>query len=103
MQTSEQKAPHLLKLETLDRRVSILEKTVGGSPSAAGVYTHNQTHPSATWVINHGLGFFPNVRIVDTGGNTIDGQIQDADNNSLVVNFFLAGAPYALIGKAYLS
>lgn len=101
--SAQKDAPHLLKIDTLERRVSVLEKVVGGVPAVSGVYQHNQTHPSATWTVNHNLGYFPNVRVVDTGGNTIDGQIADVDNNSLTINFFLSGAPYALIGKAYLS
>lgn len=99
----ENHAPHILKLEVLDRRVAILEKSVGNVPVVAGVYVHNQTHPSSTWIVNHGLGYYPNVRCVDTGGNTIDGQIQDADSNTLTIKFFLGGTPYSLLGKAYLS
>ena len=99
----ENHAPHLQKLEILDRRVAVLEKTIGNTPAVVGVYVHNQTHPSSTWIVNHQLGYYPNVRVVDTGANTIDGQIQDADNNSLTIKFFLGGTPYSLIGKAYLS
>jgi len=98
-----QHSPQLLKIEVLEQRVAILEKKSGNSNAPFGVYQHNQTSPSATWVINHQLGYFPNVRVVDTAGNTVDGQIQDIDNNSLIIRFFLAGYPYAMIGKAYLS
>lgn len=41
----------------------------GGS---AATYNHEQTTPNASWVINHNLGFYPNVTAFDDIGRVIE-------------------------------
>ncbi len=66
----------------------------GGTAS----YVHDQSVPAATWTINHNLGYFPNVTVVDSAGNQVIGQVQYISLNSMTINF---NASFG--GKAYLS
>jgi hypothetical protein len=61
-------------------------------------YEYDQSIAAATWNINHSLGKFPSVSIVDTSGDLVRGQINYIDNNSLTITFSAAFA-----GKAYLN
>ena len=63
-----------------------------------GSYVHTQGTASSTWTINHNLGFFPNVEIVDSAGTSVIGSYQFTNVNTVVATF--AGA---FAGKAYLS
>jgi hypothetical protein len=49
-------------------------------------------------VINHNLGFKPNVTVVDSAGTIYEGEITYTNPNSLTVSFSAAFS-----GKAYLS
>jgi hypothetical protein len=66
---------------------------VGGG----GSYTHVQSTPSVTWVIDHGLGFNPNVTVIDSSGRQVEGDV--AYSLDQVIVTFSA----AFSGKAYLS
>jgi len=61
-------------------------------------YTHTQGSASSSWVISHGLAFFPNVTVQDSAGNIVEGEIAYTNANSLTVSF-----SSAFSGKAYLS
>jgi len=61
-------------------------------------YTHTQGVASATWTINHNLGFYPNLTVVDSGGTIYEGEITYTNTVSLTVTFSAAFS-----GKAYLS
>lgn len=61
-------------------------------------HTHEQPSPSAVWSVVHNLGFRPHVRCEDAVGGTINGYVEDIDENELTVKF--GGA---ISGKAYLS
>lgn len=61
-------------------------------------YTHTQGVASTTWVINHGLGFFPNLTTIDSAGTIYEGEIAYTNSDSLTVTF-----SSAFSGKAYLS
>lgn len=63
-----------------------------------GTYIHNQAVASATWNINHKLGKFPSVTIIDTSGNVVYGDIQFIDSNNITITF---SASFS--GKAYLN
>lgn len=69
---------------------------INGTPG--GSYTHIQGVASAVWNINHGLGFFPNVTVVDSTNREVVGDVQYVDANNVTLTF--AGA---FSGKAYLS
>jgi hypothetical protein len=61
-------------------------------------YVHTQSVASSVWTINHGLGFTPNVTVVDSAGTVIEGSYNYPNANTIVLTF--AGA---FSGKAYFS
>lgn len=61
-------------------------------------YIHNQIVSSTTWTINHNLGFFPAVSVVDSGGNYVIGDVTYVSQNVVTVSFNSSFG-----GKAYLS
>jgi len=72
-----------------------------GTPGAADSYIHYQSVPSATWTINHSLGFPPAVTIVNSAGEKVEADISyppESITSQVVVDF--SGA---LAGRAYLS
>lgn len=73
-----------------------------GDIELAGVgdkfYTHNQLAANDTWSIEHNLGKFPAVTVVDSGGSIVVGEIDYIDENNLTITF-----QGAFGGKAYLN
>ena len=61
-------------------------------------FEFTQTVPSLVWSIQHNLGKFPSVSVVDTGNTTVISQIDYIDNNNLTIT---NSAQFA--GKAYLN
>lgn len=61
-------------------------------------YTHIQSVPSATWTITHDLGFMPNITVVDSGDNVVEGSYNYQSSSTVVLTF-----DGAFSGKAYLS
>lgn len=61
-------------------------------------FEFTQAVPSATWTIQHNLGKFPSVSVVDTGNTMVISQIDYIDNNNLTIT---NSAQFA--GKAYLN
>ena len=61
-------------------------------------YVHNQAQASNSWTINHNLGYFPNVEVVDSAGTAVVGDYQYVNANTITAAFTV---PFA--GKAYLS
>ena len=61
-------------------------------------YAHTQGSASSSWVITHNLGFKPNVTVVDSAGNIVEGEIAYTNSNSLTVSF-----ASAFSGNAYIS
>jgi hypothetical protein len=64
----------------------------------SGSYIHTQSVSSATWTINHNLGFYPAVSVVDSGENVVIGDVTYISTNTLSVSFTASFG-----GKAYLS
>jgi hypothetical protein len=60
-------------------------------------YEHTQGIASDAWVIEHFLGFKPNVTVVDSAGNIVEGEITYTNTNSLTVSFQSAFSGYAYI------
>lgn len=60
-------------------------------------YQHTQGSASSSWVINHNLGFKPNVTVVDSAGNIVEGEIAYTNSNSLTVSFASSFSGYAYI------
>ena len=84
-----------------------VEETINLEPQVALVrdistslfaYHHKQSASAVEWEIKHGLGFQPNVTVMDSGGSTIEGELEHLSKNELRVIF---SAPIS--GDAYLS
>jgi hypothetical protein len=60
-------------------------------------YTHHQSVPAATWVIDHHMGLIPNVVLLDDSGQMMIAEIQFPSDQTILV---LHSAPYT--GTAYL-
>ena len=56
----------------------------GGIPNP---YVYNQVIPANIWTINHGLGTYPVVVVVDSAGNTFVGDVQYVTTNQLTITF----------------
>ena len=61
-------------------------------------YVHTQSVPSAAWTIDHGLGRYPSVSVVDSAGSVIICNVRYDTASSLVALFSAAFA-----GHAYLN
>ena len=65
-----------------------------GSPT----FQFTQGAPATTWNIQHNLGKFPSITVIDTGNTVVNGEYTYTDNNNVVLSFSAAFA-----GKAYLN
>lgn len=61
-----------------------------GEPGASLSYLHQQTTPSATWTMNHNLGFKPSVELLNSGGQEIEGDVVHTSDNQTIANFVIA-------------
>jgi hypothetical protein len=61
-------------------------------------YTHTQSVPSGTWVIQHLLGRHPSVSVVDSAGSVVVGNVTYDSDIRVTVTF---SASFS--GKAYLN
>jgi hypothetical protein len=68
-----------------------------GAPLGMG-YIHTQGTVASTWTIDHNLPFYPNVTVVDSAGDTVDGNITYPLTTRVVLTFSAAFS-----GTAYLS
>ena len=59
-------------------------------------YIHNQTAANSAWTVQHNLGKYCSVTVVDSAGNVIVGNVEYLDTNNLIIKF---SAP--VTGKAY--
>ncbi len=86
-------------IQVTDEVVRVIDIGVQGPPgSAPPTYVHTQSVPSDTWTIEHGLGTYPSVSVVDSAGNTIISDVRYDTTSRLVVTF---SASFS--GKAYLN
>jgi hypothetical protein len=62
-------------------------------------YVHTQNVASSSWSVTHGLGFIPNITVIDSAGSVVEGSyIYSEDGNTVTLTF---SSPFS--GKAYLS
>ena len=66
--------------------------------ASSASFSHAQNVASASWTVNHNLGFNPNVTVVDSSGSQVMGDIKHISANQLTINF---NAGFS--GSAYLS
>ena len=62
------------------------------------IYVHSQNIASTSWEVEHNLGFFPNVTVVDSAETQVEGNVIYNNMNRVTIEFSTAFA-----GKAYLS
>jgi hypothetical protein len=70
----------------------------GPPGSAPQAFTHDQATAADIWTVTHGLGYNPNVTVIDSAGTTQLGETVYVDANTLEIHFIAAFG-----GKAYLS
>ena len=68
------------------------------STQGTPTFIFNQGVPASTWNIQHNLGKFPSITVIDTAGTVVTGQYTYIDNNNVTLTF---SAGFA--GKAYLN
>lgn len=61
-------------------------------------YVHEQATSSTTWVINHNLGKYPSITVIDSGGSEVKGEVEYVDTNNVTLTFSAAFS-----GKAFLN
>lgn len=73
---------------------------ISSSPVNQVKYVHTQTVVSDVWTINHNLGFFPNITILDNDNppRIIEADIRYLDTSSVTINMNTA-----MSGTAYLT
>lgn len=68
------------------------------TPGLTTRHVHTQSSPSATWTINHSLGGYPSVMVVDSAATVVVGEVSYVSTSQIVVEFT---APFS--GYAYLT
>ena len=82
----------------LDNTDDLTEGTTNKYFTVARVsYDHMQGAASSSWSITHNLGFKPNVTVVDSAGNIVEGEISYTNSNSITVSFQSAFSGYAYL------
>jgi len=61
-------------------------------------YTHTQNAVSLEWIINHNLGYYPNIVVEDSAGTRVEADITYNNVNQIKVKLSVP-----LSGRAYLS
>ena len=70
---------------------------IGGS-GGDKTYVYTQNNASNVWNVYHGLDKRVSVTVVDTGNNTVEGDVLHVDNNNVVLTF---SAPFT--GQAFFN
>jgi hypothetical protein len=60
-------------------------------------HVHTQATPSTTWTINHSLGGYPSVSVVDSARTVVFGEVTYQSTTQVVVNFSTAFSGYAYL------
>jgi len=68
------------------------------SSQGAPTFIFTQAVAATVWNVNHNLGKFPSISVVDTANTVVTGQYEYTDNNNVILTF---SAGFA--GKAYLN
>jgi len=78
--------PHKTKLDALIAGTDATER-----------YTYAQSINQPTWVIDHNLGFYPNVQVYDSDYEEIFAEVKHPSQNQTEVNFTGTTAGYAVL------
>lgn len=80
--------------DTLNYKIGDLANFI----AASNTYVYTQTVTASSWEIEHNLGRFPSVEVVDSAGSVVVGDIVYFNENNITITF---SAPFT--GKAYLN
>lgn len=81
-----------------ETRILVATSEGGGGGGGGTGYVHTQTASSNNWTVNHNLGYYPNVTVVDSAGTNVVGEVVYESINKLTIKFSAAFS-----GKAYCS
>ena len=70
------------------------EKGEAGAPGGS-TYVHNQLAPEAVWVIQHNMGRYCSVTVLDSAGSTVVGDVRFDSVNQVTITFSAAFAGVA--------
>lgn len=95
--------PEVLTLELVEPEPIVVElgglRGPAGPPGTggggAGVFRFHQAAPSTSWVIVHGLGYYPNVAVQDSAGAHVEGDVNYVDETTLTITFSVPFGGYA--------
>jgi hypothetical protein len=69
-----------------------------GPPGVSGgSYLHTQSVPATAWTINHNLGYYPNITIVDSSKREVICEIEYVSVNQAIATFAAAFAGWAYV------
>ena len=89
----------IITVGATETKPSIIEIGIIGPQGPPGTtYIHHQQVAAKTWRVEHDLGGYPSVTVVDSSGRYVIGDVQYLDENTIEVSF---SASFA--GKAYLN
>ena len=97
--------PNTLTIGTVTTGASASASITGISPNQilnlvyprASRHVHTQGTASSTWTINHDLGGYPSVMVVDSAKTVVFGEISYTSTSQVVVNFSSAFSGYAYL------
>ncbi len=67
-----------------------------GPPGPPDAFIHYQTTPSDVWIINHNLGYYPDVTVLSPGLAEVDAEVVHISTNQVRVYFVV---PFAGIAR----
>lgn len=95
-QVTVESASPVVTVETLTPEITV---TTSGPPGpSGGSVAITQSAPSTTWLLTHGLGYYPNVHIIDSSGRTVIAPVSYPTPETVQITFT---APFS--GTAFLS
>lgn len=56
-------------------------------PPGGGGYQHDQTVPASTWIINHNLGVYTSLTLIDPEGEIMHADVEWGSLNTTTVTF----------------
>ena len=77
--------------------VSTVEVVAVGpqGPPGGAAYVHSQTSSSATWTINHNLGYVPSIELFDSGSQEIEATVTHPSVNQAVILLTIPSTGFA--------
>lgn len=60
-------------------------------------YVHVQPIPDTVWTATHNLGLLPQVTIMNSAGQVVEGDVNYVDNNTVVLTFLAAFSGIAIL------